>query len=666
MIAIGCLIGILLLSAAIGRTLLHLLGILPLQRIDRVTFSVAVGLGIVAYLVFLLGLLGLLTVSAVVAAFVVLFAASWRGLRDMGRDLLDGLCGRARVGIGSIAVGLLLAVIGLIALVNAFVPPGSHEWDALSYHLAAPKIFIENHRIVYLPTDHHSNFPFLMQMLFAVGLLFDGFALAALFHLATTVLCVMAILGMGRRYFSPLAGPIGAVVFATTPIVIWEAGAAYTEMGFSLYVLLAVAAALEFRLNKDPRWLALSGVFMGFALSSKTLALAPFFLIGALLLWERVRFKNLRWYLLGAILVGCPFYIKTWVWTGNPVYPFAYRVFGGRDWSTELADAYATEQRSFGLNRTLETVSDDLRNYRPGYRPPSIVDRMRNLLLAPFALVAIPRIYYNYNDPGVHSQLGFLFVALPPLLLTAGGASSSARWCTVLVALWFVVWSQTMQYVRYMIPLLPLLALMGGEGAERAATRWPFMRGLVGACLLLQASLALAYFGSALSQRFTIATNAEAREQYLTRRINVYAAEQWINRNTPPDAGVILFEETRGFFLDRPYLWGNSLHSLYIPYHQFANGEEMVDWFLAKGYRYALVNLQFAPGVAVPGGLERLREALQNRTEAALFMEWYHPHRTVGERWRKLLGDAVLSGRAVFVPEAGSRGVVVLEFRKKS
>jgi len=290
---------------------------------------------------------------------------------------------------------------------------------------------------------------------------------------------------------------------------------------------------------------------------------------------------------------------------------------------------------------------------------------VRNFLLAPFALIAIPRIYYNYNDPGVHSHLGFLFLALPPLLLTAGEASPAARRCGVLVVLWFLVWSQTMQYVRYMIPLVPFLALMGGEGVERVVRRWSWMRWPVGGCVLLQVGLVLAYFGAAVPERWHVATNMKAREEYLRGRVNVYAAEQWINHNTPPEAGVILFEETRGFFLERPYLWGNSLHSLYIPYHRFADGEEMVEWFLSEGYFYALVNLQFAPGVAAPGGMERLREAVQNRMEAALFMEWYHPHRTMGERWRKLLGDAVLAGRARFVPEASSRGVVVLEFRQK-
>src|SRR5207249_472561 len=97
---------------------------------------------------------------------------------------------------------LILASVGIIVLVNCFVPPGAHEWDALSYHLAAPKVFIQHHRIVYLPTDHHSNFPFTMQMLFLIGLLFNGYGLANLIHFATGALAVGMLFVLARKRLS--------------------------------------------------------------------------------------------------------------------------------------------------------------------------------------------------------------------------------------------------------------------------------------------------------------------------------------------------------------------------------------------------------------------------------------------------------------------------------
>lgn len=48
---------------------------------------------------------------------------------------------------------------------------------------------------------------------------------------------------------------------------------------------------------------------------------------------------------------------------------------------------------------------------------------------------------------------------------------------------------------------------------------------------------------------------------------------------------------------------------------------------------------------------------------AKLMLEWYDPKTLRDEHWRWLLADAIWNGGAVYVPEASSRGAVVLEFR---
>lgn len=670
MMSIALLLVFALLSAAAGSTLLSVLRLTPSTRPERLLYSISLGLGVIAYLILLLGLVGLLAPGFVLPALLLLGVVSRRGWLGLVEDWRKhaGIEGekesRGEHGGQRLAlpVGILLAVVGAMVLLNCFVPPAAHEWDVLSYHLAVPKRYLAEHRIMYLPTDHHSTFPFLLQMLFTVGLMFDGYALANLFHFATALLCVAGVLFFGRRYFSPAAGWLGAALMVTTPVVVWESGIAYIEMGWTLYVFLAAMAALEYRESGEARWLVLAGILMGFALSTKTLALVPFVLV-ALLLARRARFVHLRWYLLSVLVVGSPFYVKAYLWTGNPVYPFAYRIFGGRYWSQELADTYATEQRSFGLNGQAEGVATDLRDIPRVYQKPTLLRRATNAVLAPFALVSIPRIFYNFNDPGFASHLGFLFLALPPLALLVGSFSPPVRWCAALVGIWFIVWTQSMQYVRYMIPLLPFLGLVGGEGAWRLARRLPLAGWVVGAVFVLQAALTLSEFGAQVPRQWARATNPAVREDYLTRSVNIYAAQQWLNANTPKETGVVLYEETRGFYLDRPYLWGNSPHSLYIPYAGFASGREMADWFLSKGIRYALVNLQFSPFVQTAADQERLREAAASGMIAGLLLEWYHPDRNTGERWRALLGDAVLTGSALVVSAASQRGVVALEFR---
>src|SRR5262249_38671552 len=160
-------------------------------------------------------------------------------------------------------------------------------------------------------------------------------------HFAAFLMCIAAMFWIARRNFQPDAGAVATVALATTPIVVWEAGAAYIEMGLALYVLLAIGAILEFRKSDNPRWLYLAGILVGLALSVKALALVPFTIILLLLAVDRKRAVQIAKFAAVGVVVGSPYYIKSWVWTNNPVYPFAYSIFShSRYWNGELAAGY--------------------------------------------------------------------------------------------------------------------------------------------------------------------------------------------------------------------------------------------------------------------------------------------------------------------------------------
>jgi hypothetical protein len=329
-------------------------------------------------------------------------------------------------------------------------------------------------------------------------------------------------------------------------------------------------------------------------------------------------------------------------------------------------------------------VLEDSEGIRLDYQSPTPGQRVRNLALAPFDLVAVPRTFHNYNNPGIHAHLGMLAVAFPFLLVFTRRVSVTARVLAGFAAAWFLIWSQSMQYARYLLPLTPILGLAGGEAVVKLGKASRILAILATGAVVLQAGITLRHFGGQLPERLAIATDPAARERFLTASVNVYSAQKWINRNTPQDNGVVLFEETRGFFLDRPTIWGNGPHSLYIPYHQFRSGQEMANWFVSQGFRYAILNLQFSPRIQTPEDQRRMMAASAEGTAALLILEWYadsarlaeirdrdndpekpssSPHRYRDEYWRLLVGDAVENGGAVIVPEASTRGAVVLEFR---
>jgi hypothetical protein len=655
-----------LCATAFGRAAVS--RILPgdLGALQRLLTATAVGMGVTAYLLLGMGLASLLMPAAFIVLFVLLAVLGRSGFRLIAEDIraaaLEHKAGLPRT--ARLAAGFVLAVIALVVCINCFVPPGAREWDALSYHLAAPKVYLQQGRIQLLPTDHHSNFPFLVEMWFMVGLRFSDHAAANLYHLLFAVGTVAAAYSLGRRIGGAAAGTIAALVTASAPIVVWESGAAYIEMAMAFYLVLAVDLVLLYREAPSGRTLALSGLMFGFGLGTKALVLVPLALVILMLMAGRTPFRHLRWLLLGSTLAGCPFYLKTWALTGNPVYPWAYSVFGGRWWSAELSAAYSTEQRSFGLNHTLETPSDDAAGKpRPEWQPPTLTDRLRNTALAPFGLAAMPTIYYNLGDPGVPSHIGFLGFSLFFAGVLVFPKPRAVQFLVVFAGLWIAAWCATMQYVRYIIPILPFLAVVGGFGAAHWLRA---MKPAGAACLLgtaAQCALTLLHFGAELPERTAVAFDREARERYIQRSVNISTALEWINANAKSSDGVVLFEDTRGYALNRPYLWGNSLHSTYIPYANFDSGEDMALWFRRHGVRYAVINLQFAHPATTPEGNQRLREAVATGDLMPLLMSWYNPRGQHGELWRRWIGDALQTGSAVLIPEASRRAAAVLEFR---
>jgi hypothetical protein len=207
------------------------------------------GVGVVAYTILALGLLGQakalpLTIGVLVIG-LPLAVLGYRSLpkREKIKEESEGALG--------IAVALVLGLCGLVTVAGALNPPGALEWDALSYHLAAPKRYLEAGRIYYIPDDHHSNFPFTLNMLYLWMLSLGSVSGAKLCHWLCGVLLTLSVYTCGARHFNKTVGQIAAVIVATTPILLWESTTAYIDLALALFSFLSFYAVLNAR--KEPR-----------------------------------------------------------------------------------------------------------------------------------------------------------------------------------------------------------------------------------------------------------------------------------------------------------------------------------------------------------------------------------------------------------------------------
>jgi len=704
--AILLLILAFLIASGFGRRLLWRLDPALFRPLERTVYATALGLGLAAYGVFLLGVLGWLSFWPVTIWWGIMGLIGLPGVMSnfqdwsaIGRSALASLRNyKLRFSPGALFTAfavLALCILGGIALLSCFKPPGALEWDVLSYHLADPKIFLADHRITSLRTEHHSNFPFTMEMLFTVGLLYDGYALANLFHFLMAGLITLAIMAFCRKFLSPLAGWSAVLLFASTPVILWEAGVAYIDLGLALYVTLATFAVIQAfhspqssagtqspageEGHSQKQWVLLAGIMMGFALGMKYLSLVPFGLL-ALLLFVRLRsLRLLGTYAAIALVIASPWYLKNIVITHNPVYPFFYKIFSqSRDWSADRAKSYETEQNRFGDPHSL---SD------PG-------ETVRNMLSAPWRLLAASGNYSNGGEYTFMTLIGGLYAGLNLTLVFRRRVPPM-----VVDLLWigiaqFIAWFMLAQVGRYVIPFLPLFAVTAGYAAtapwkrlEPDPSRVSDPLGgtaLWGAPLLLivgQTGLTLwAVFAlptirhqsneisTALSvpEIITTLTQPDGVEGVLTRHMETYSSIQWLNKNTPPDAGVVLYDDVRGFYLDRPYLWGDGEHSAYIPYDQFSNGQQLTDWMLQHHLRYALFNMQYnrhwqtTPQLRDP---ELPYGPAGN--EVLALQRWYEDVSPKEEpHWRVIVGDAL--HRKLWETEFVKNGVAVLRIGGES
>ncbi len=577
LMAIAIFITFFLISAAFGRKLLSAMGAVAGTDAERFVFASGLGMGAVAYLILAVGLLGILTPAALGVLLAVVGVISAREFVEALKDLVRG-ARRLSSSCTWIGVFVILAIVLIIApaLILALAPPAGLDWDGLSYHLAVPKIYLSQHKIIYVPFMSHSNFPFLIEMLYTLGLAFGSVGAAKLFHFACYGLSALSVYCIGRSHLNASAGRLGALIFVSVPVIIWEAGSGYADLATALFLTLAVYAVHNWEREKQQSWLMVCGIMCGFALSTKVLAGVP---VVAMCLWvlmsAGVRGRGFRSALmvgLIALLVGSPWYIKSWLYTGNPVYPFLYSIFGGKYWSAAAAASYQGAQNVFGMGH--------------GFK---------QFLLLPWNLTVNGRFFFDAPESTkLFSLLGPAFLAFIPLgLLSRQKRRAVVNICLVCAA-YLAAWFLLMQQVRYLIGIAPLLALVAGWGLDSVNKEWriarPFANGFMGimVCLSLITAVALAV------RPARVVFGAETPESYLSESLDVYDAEAFVNESLPVTAKIVLFDEVRGFYLDREYMWGNPGHHEMTPWASFKTGVDMVRFFRSRGYTHALVNWHLA------------------------------------------------------------------------
>jgi hypothetical protein len=536
---LGVCLLLLLVSTAMGGRALRV--DFARATLEDLLFSVGLGLGLVSLATLGLGLVGLLYRWLFWLLLLLLVVVNIRPLRDILRKLRPPLTRRPFSRLSAL-LWVFLGTTFLLAIFSALTPPVA--WDALVYHLAGPKTYVEAGRVLYVPDNFHLSFPALTEMLFLCGMLLKGDIVPQLLHLSFGALSVAAVYSFSRKHFGGYVPLLATVLMASIPTAVAVATWAYVDLALTFYSFLAFFAVLNWlESRKDYTWAVVAGALSGMAMSVKYTGLTALAVVASVALMGVIREKSTRRRSLAAVAtmvvvafaVATPWYLKSWVYTGNPIYPY---IFGGRGWN---------EMRSAWLSSIGVEVSP------------------LRLLLLPWDLTVLG----TQGTTAFDATISPYFLALLPLLLFVPRRNPTLLPLAVTALVTYVLWiaagaitySTFVFRTRILLPCFAPLSILTAYTVDalRELDRRRFsLQRFVFLALGLGLSVNLLTQGlSFLSlDPLPFILGAESREAYLDRRLadGHYEATRYINSSLPSTAKILFLWEPRSYYCERQCL----------------------------------------------------------------------------------------------------------------
>ncbi len=482
------------------------------------------------------------------------------------------------------------------ALLAALAP--EREYDALWYHLAYPQRFLQQGQLVDVPTDYVSLYPMTWELWFGFGLAVGNQTTATLLHFACLPLTALLTYELTRRFVRGASAWLAMALFTTVPTVLWEASTAYIDLALGLHVTLVMYSLLRFLQGQQRQWLLIAAYNLGMALATKHLALVVLGLASAgmvLRLWQTERrvwpaVRPVLAFVTLSLILPLPWYARSWLASGNPVFPELYSIFGA---PPERWDAVTAQ----GLQRFLDQ-----------FGPPGTT---LNPLVLPWHMTMHAERY--------HGALGPLFLWLLPLLALLRWRGA-IPWLTAFVVCFVAVWASPLAsfQMRFLVPITPLLAVLSAAAFGRLAAMTRYVASSTGTTILscmtaLVLILNLPPF-TALHERdrigdlgwinstlhglpLGVVIGAESQAQYLTRTVSSFGVWSFANKTLPSDARVLSWSGGEEFYTKHDRIWANAAAVRRVAWAAPAQSKAALQGLRELGITHLIVD-QRVPGSA--------------------------------------------------------------------
>jgi hypothetical protein len=494
-----------------------------------------------------------------------------------------------------IALWLLFTAVIVSVTLLAWVPPVSR--DALTHHLAVPKLYLQQGGIHEIPAVKFSYYPMNLDLLYMIPLYFDNDIIPKFIHFAFALLTAWLIFSYLRPRLDSIWAGGGALFFLSLPIITKLSITVYVDLGLVFFSTAALMDLIKWIENRFKiKYLILSAIWCGLALGTKYNALIVLFLLTVFIpllyilrtkpetnrdekaVTHSPKKRQLRaagsgaLFCLIALVVFSPWMIRNYIWKNNPVYPLYNRFFNAHK------DAEPT--RGAGVRQAAGNLvpagnKKDSRAWGPfAIRKVIYGEGGWEIALIPL------RIFLQGRDDDPRYFDGKLnpFLLLLPFfafwqLKNDSKALRIEKQFLLAYSILFILYAflKTDMRIRYITPTVPPLVILATFGLYQIhkliAPR--LVRGSQQGAQALVLALAAGIFifnAAYIVQQFkkvdpfSYISGRIERDSYITRYRPEYAVIQYANSHLSADAKLlVLFMGNRRYYSDKDMLFGNQL-----------------------------------------------------------------------------------------------------------
>ncbi|MDR0608952.1 MAG: hypothetical protein LBG58_02485 [Planctomycetaceae bacterium] len=490
---------------------------------------------------------------------------------------------------------IILPIFSLLLILGGMIP--STDYDVLSYHLAGSREFAETGQIRFLSHNVYANMPFGAEMFYVWGMVFIGNSfigamIGKTLIAFTTILTAFGLYAFCKRFFSETAGLIAIVLYVSSPWIIYVSTAGLIDSVVGMYAFFAIyTAVLTNQLFNDKlfqtsektkhkscsnicsinnylqqiNWFSifLTGFFAGSAAACKYPAML-FVVVPIGIFIATIKIKNsgvcfamaaILIYVIGVSISCGGWYFKNYYYTGNPVYPLCFSIFGDStgSWTSEVDNRWTQIHSPHDFHLT--TFFYDF--CRVGLSSP-----WNAPLTIPFFLLIIIVIKTQREKRRI---LYFL-----------------TAWLVFVFITW---WFLTHRIDRFWLPAFPILTLFAGIGATWSMEkRWKITLNLL---LILSCVYCFLVAGSPApgkNNRFFASLNSMRYDP----NISTHWAT-WFNKHPPENQGkILLVGEAKAFLYNVPVVYHSCFNE--TPLKEIVTVSDRVAEFQRRDIAFILVD----------------------------------------------------------------------------